>query len=186
MSNSSSDPLTTGGGEAIGGASVGRDSVGRDSIGGDQLHTKAGDVSGSVVGSKNVRQTHTRNDSPDVTVNNYERVSHTADLVDRLEERVEIQIDRLSDNVSNRISTLETNMNVKLGWIERDIEELQRAPSRFLIPLLTIIATLLMIAALYYFGGGLYSLSNELKQQRIENQKSGVVGKPPGFTWVGR
>ena len=121
----------------------------------------------------------------DVTVN-VDRGDHAADLVDRLEERIEIQIDRLSDSVCNRINNMETKIDMRLVWIERDIDELRRAPSRFLIPLLTIIATLLMIAALYYFGGGLYSLSNELKQQRIEMQKSGVVGKPPGFTWAGR
>lgn len=159
--------------------------VGNDDIGGDQLHAQIGaNTTGSIVGSKGVRQTQTRSDSPDVTVNNYDR--NSTDLVDRVEERLEIQIDRLEDSMGNRITTLETRMNQKLEFIERDIDELRYAPSRFLIPLLTIIATLFMIAALFYFGDGLYSLSNELKQQRIEIQKNGVVDKPPSFKSVGR
>lgn len=158
--------------------------VGNDDIGGDQLHTEVGGgASGSVVGSKNVRQS--RSDSPDVTVNNYERGANDAVL--RLEEKLEAQIDRLSDNVSARITQFESNMNWKLELVDRDIDELKHNAGRLWLPVLSIIASLIIAAALFYFGGGMYSLSIELKQQRIGVQKSGVFyAKPSGFMGVGK
>lgn len=157
--------------------------VGNDDIGGDQLHTDVGgSASGSVVGSKNVRQKQSRRDSPDVTVYNYERNS---DLVEHLEEKLEAQINRLSDNMTSRISTFESNMNWKLELVDRDIDELKSNAGRFFLPLLSVIASLVIAAAMFYFAAGLYSLSNELKMQRLDEQRSGVFyGKPQNSVGV--
>lgn len=165
--------------------------TGRDGIGGDQLHTQAGDgADKSVIGSKNVRQTiSTRHESPDVSVtNNYERGGRdAADLVDRMEEKLEIQVDRLEDKLTGRIDNLEQNMNMKFEFVGRDIDELRRAPSRYLIPLLSVLASVLIAVSLFYFAGGMYSLSRALDQQQLNGQKNGVsYAKPQSTVGVDR
>lgn len=170
-----------GGPAALNETYTGGDAVGGDKHTGDQLRTRVGgNVAGAVLGSKGVRQTQTRNDSPDVTVNNYERSN--ADLVERLEEKLEAQINRLQDNVNGRITTFESNMNWKLELVDRDIDALKNNASRIWLPLLTVIASIIIAFAMIYFGAGLYSLANELRQQRIEIQKGGAYHvHPSGF-----
>ena len=152
-----------------------RDKV-SSNVGGDELKTDVGNgTAGSVIGSKNVRQTQTRNDSPDVVFNNYDNNDKALAAFQVLQA----QINRLEDNMNVKINSLRDNMTMKFDLLSRDIVNERRGQGGTLVQVASLLVALLLAFGLIYFGSGLNALGYEMRMVR-ERQPAGVNFIQPG------